>query len=542
LPDAKAPATAAAPAVGPVAQCRCPRCAYPLTGLPGVPEDPYGAFGLEVRCPECALIVPAGAHCLTGGVSPSVVEPGGLRNIAWVLVPGFVLIGAVQFAMLLLPGLLGAGGPGFSLWNMGTGSMGAALGVLGGMVGTSVGFWAVWRHWRPAGGAGRDAERAGARLRRAMVVPGGIHLWTGEPSAEATPRSLAGGDVRDVRGRRHIPLFRRKGAADVGAIDFVTPIMLWSLNDSKAAWNTTDGQPSGTVWMLMPAGAHPQTVARTLERTLRAPPHAPALGVAVTQAAAMPAVTVGGDPNRYAVPPAVTAATAGDPPKCPRCSHLLGDVPDGPWWEPLPRDVRCPECGLLAPEGAVVLTGWRHAGQAMRSGPSRRRGWMIALLITVFVALVGGAVLAMAVSRSVILFMVLQMTAVFMLPAGLMLIARRGNPPIPRPRARFQAGTETWIVERGRLRIVPRGKRASFQAGTGREVEIPARGVGSFTFGRLFASDNSIPVMTDRLVARGTSPALGLGGERFLELPIPAEVDPEDVVAAVRSALNAPPR
>jgi hypothetical protein len=48
--------------------------------------------------------------------------------------------------------------------------------------------------------------------------------------------------------------------------------------------------------------------------------------------------------------------------------------------------------------------------------------------------------------------------------------------------------------------------------------------------------------MTDRLVARGTSPALGLAGERFLELPIPAEVDQEDVVAAVRSALNAPPR
>ncbi|MFM8785550.1 MAG: hypothetical protein ACKOFI_10475, partial [Phycisphaerales bacterium] len=236
-----------------------------------------------------------------------------------------------------------------------------------------------------------------------------------------------------------------------------------------------------------------------------------------------------------AVPPAVTAATAGDPPKCPRCSHQLGDVPDGPWWEPLPRDVRCPECGLLAPAGAVVLTGWRHAGQAMGSGLSRRRGWMIGLLIAVFVVLVIGAVLAMAVSRSVMLFIVLQMAAVFMLPTGFVLIARRGNPPIPRPRARFQDGTETWIVERGRLRIVPRGVRT-------REVEIPARGVGSFTFGRLFAADNSIPVMTDRLVARGTSPALGLSGERFLELPIPAEVDQEDVVAAVRSALNAPSR
>jgi hypothetical protein len=507
-----------------------------------VPEDPYGAFTHEVRCPECALIVPVGAHCLTGGVSPSVVEPGGLRNIAWVLVPGIALIGAAQFAMLLLPGMLGVGGTGFSLRSLGTGSMGAALGVLGGLVGTGVGFWAVWRHWRPTGSAGRDAERAGARLRRAMVVPGGLHLWTGEPSAEATPRSLAGGDIRDVRGRRHIPLFRRQGAADVGAIDFVTPIMLWSLNDTKSAWNTTDGQPAGTVWMLMPAGAHPQAVARTLERALRAPPHAPAVGVTVTQSSAMPGVTVAGDANRYAVPPAVTAATAGDPPTCPRCSQLLGDVPDGPWWEPLPRDVRCPECGLLAPAGAVVLTGWRHAGQAMVRGGNRRRGWMIGLLIAVFVVLVIGAVLAMAVWRSVMLFIVLQMAAVFMLPTGIMLIARRGNPPIPRPRARFQAGTETWIAERGRLRIVPRGTRKSFEAGRTREVEIPAGGVGSFTFGRLFAADNSIPAMTDRLVARGTSPALGLAGERFLELPIPAEVDQEVVIAAVKSALNAPPR
>lgn len=535
MPDAKAPAAANAPLVGPVAQCRCPRCAYPLTGLPGAPEDPCAAFERDARCPECALVVPAGAHCLTGGVSPNVVEPGGLRNIAWVLVPGSVLIGAIQFAMLLLPGWLGAGGPGFSLWNMGAGSTGAAIGMLGGMVGTGVGFWAVWRHWRPTGSAGRDGERAGARLRRVMVVPGGIHFWSGEPSVESVPRSLAGGDIRDVRGRRHVPLFRRKGASEVGAIDFVTPIMLWSLNDSKAAWNTTDGQPLGSVWMLMPAGVHPQAIARDVERTLRAPPHAPAVGVTVTQAAAMPGITVGGDPNRYVVPPAVTAATTGDPPTCPRCSHLLGDAPDGPWWEPLPRDVRCPECGLVAPEGAVVLTGWRHAGQAMRSGLSRKRGWMIALLIVVFTALVGGAVLAMAVARSVMLFMVLQMTAVFMLPAGLALIARRGNPPIPRPRARFQAGTETWIVERGRLRIVPRGPRA-------KETAIPARGVGSFTFGQLFAADNSIPVMTDRLVARGTSPALGLAGERFIELPIPAEIDQEDVVAAVRSALNAPPR
>lgn len=368
-------------------------------------------------------------------------------------------------------------------------------------------------------------------MRRVMVVPGGIHLWSGEPSAESSPRSLAGGDIRDVRGRRHVPLFRRKGAAEVGAIDFVTPIVLWGLNEAKSTWNMTDGRPAGTVWALMPNGVHPQSVARTLERTLRAPPHLQAAGVAVTQSAAMPAVTVDGDPDRYAVPPAVTAATVGDPPRCPRCGHLLGVVPGGPWWQPLPADVCCGACGLRVPEGAVVLTGWRSAAQARRGGG---HGWMVALVVAVFMATLGGAVLAMALMRSVVLFAVLQTCSVLLLPLGLTWIARRANRPIPRPRARFQAGTETWIAERGRLRLVPHGMHA-------REVAIAARGVGSFTFGRDFVADNSMPVMTDRLVARGTSPALGLAGERSLELPIPSEVDPEDVIAAIRAALGAPP-
>ena len=79
-----------------------------------------------------------------------------------------------------------------------------------------------------------------------------------------------------MRGRRHIPLFRRKGAAEVGAIDFITPVVLWSLNDAKSPWNITDSRPAGTIWVLLPPGAHADGVARDIERTLRAPPSEPA--------------------------------------------------------------------------------------------------------------------------------------------------------------------------------------------------------------------------------------------------------------------------
>ncbi|NBQ14141.1 MAG: hypothetical protein EBU31_05900, partial [Proteobacteria bacterium] len=65
---------------------------------------------------------------------------------------------------------------------------------------------------------------------------------------------------------------------------------------------------------------------------------------------------------------AVTAGTPAEQPTCPRCSHALGAVPEGAWWEPLPSAVTCPECGLSVPAGAVVVSGFRHAGEAQMRG------------------------------------------------------------------------------------------------------------------------------------------------------------------------------
>jgi HSP20 family molecular chaperone IbpA len=46
-----------------------------------------------------------------------------------------------------------------------------------------------------------------------------------------------------------------------------------------------------------------------------------------------------------------------------------------------------------------------------------------------------------------------------------------------------------------------------------------------------------MPVQTDQLSIRGTAAQLGLTGERYLSVPLPAEVDQEKVVANIKSAL-----
>ena len=83
----------------PAARTRCPRCAYALTGLPGAPDpaNPYAATTAEIRCPECALVVPSGSICLVGGASSGVVDPNGARS-AWISLAG--VIGAAMGHLL----------------------------------------------------------------------------------------------------------------------------------------------------------------------------------------------------------------------------------------------------------------------------------------------------------------------------------------------------------------------------------------------------------------------------------------------------------
>ena len=514
--------------------CRCPRCAYGLTGLPGAPLQAHGAFTADERCPECALLVPAGAHCLVGGATPDVVDPSGSRGALATVAGAVILIGGpwacIMVGVVLMQALKGAslkrGVPLSTVQSWAVGALPLALGI-------SVLAWFIWSRWRRADGASGDGERAGARRRRAMVVRGGLHLWSGEPSADAKPRSLAGGDIRDVRGRRHIPLFRKKGAGEAGAIDFVTPLTLWSSNDAKQAWNMNDGRFAGTVWIALPEGVRAETIARDLERTLRSAPAEAPVAVAAAAVGAVATPTVDGDPNHLAVPVAITAGTPAEQPTCPRCSHGLGAVPEGAWWEPLPSAVTCPECGLAVPAGAVVVSGFRHAGEAqMRGG----RGMLVIVLgILSAVALFVAAFVVLANRVSPVMAFVLQAVAVAALPIFIVRGVRMSMRPIARPRARFQRSTETWIAEPGRLRIVVRGSPIT------PEITVPAAGIGRIAFGEQFASDNSMPVQTDNLSVRGTASQLGMMGERHLHVPLPAEVDEETVVAAVRNCVRGNP-
>ena len=518
------------------ATTRCPRCAYALTGLPGAPaaEHAYGQFTADERCPECALQIPVGAHCLVGGATPDVVDASGSRSLISIVAAGTLLIGGpwacILIGVVLVNALRGAtlrsGVPMSALpaW---------AIGSLPGVLALSIGGWLIWRTWRRTG-TGTDGERAGARMRRAMVVPGGVHLWSGEPTLDAKARSLAGGDVRDVRGRRHIPLFRKKGAAETGAIDFVTPIILWSAGDVKRQSNITDGRLAGTIWLVLPPGVPADVIARDIERTLRQPAADTPVHVDITSGmTSVPAPTVHGDPNHLAVPEAVTASTPGDRPICPRCSYGLPVDQPGPWWEPLPAAVTCPECALSMPAGAVVVNGWQNASQAQikRGGLGK---WII----------IGGAFFTVFLAVSIVLIVrdvsavwggILQFAALFGFPFLIIAAIRWNTGIIARPRVRFQQGTETWIAEPGQLRIVTRGKHDA------RETVIPARGISTVTFGQSFGSDNSMPVQTDQLSMRGTAAQLGMTGERHLSVPLPAEVDQEKVVANIKSALTPTP-
>lgn len=511
------------------ASTRCPRCAYVLTGLPGVPpaEQAYGPFTANVRCPECALAIPANAHCLVGGATPDVVDPSGSRSMMTIVASAALLIGGpwacILIGVVLVDFLRGAtlrgGVPMSALAAWTVGSVPIVLGA---------GFaaWLIWRTWHRTG-IGADGERAGARMRRAMVVPGGVHLWSGEPTLDAKARSLAGGDVRDVRGRRHIPLFRKKGAAETGAIDFVTPIILWSASDVKRQSNITDGRFAGTIWLVLPGGVSAKAIAGDIEHTLRQPAADTPVHVDITNGmTSVPAPTMHGDPNQLAVPEAVTASTPGERPVCPRCSYGLPADQPGPWWEPLAAAVICPECALRMPAGAVVVNGWQHASQAQ----GRFSKWIIigGTLCVVFFAV---SIVLLAGQISVLWGSIAQVAATMGFPLLLVAAIRWSTRPIARPRVRFQQGTETWIAEPGQLRIVTRGKHDA------RETVIPAPKVSTITFGQQFVSGDSMPLQTDTLRIRGTATQLGLAGERHLSVPLPSEVDQEKVVANIKAAL-----
>jgi hypothetical protein len=128
--------------------------------------------------------------------------------------------------------------------------------------------------------------------------------------------------------------------------------------------------------------------------------------------------------------------------------------------------------------------------------------------------------------------LVVQVAATIAMPLAITFAIRSGMRPVPRARARFQAGNEAWSFERGRLRIITRGRS------DGRVIEVPARRISRVTFGRSFAADNSIPMQTDALTVGGTAEQLGIMGERTLYVALPAEADQDVVVERAQAALR----
>lgn len=516
---------------------RCPRCAYPLTGLPGAPEHPYGRFRTEVRCPECALFIPEGARCLTGGSSAGVVESGGLRSMGAIALAAAIAVGgpwACIMGSMFILGLTGRGIPrrGYSLGSM----MNFAAFLTPLIFGALVAAWLLWRRWHRL----EDSERAGARERRALVAHGAIYLWQGAPRADAAPKPFAAGDIREIRGRRHLPLFPRKGALQVAAIDFITPLTLWTDSGAKELFAKGMRARTGmrgsaltpfaaTLWTELPPGASAEAFGRDVEQTLRiAPAAGPPASAEDHRASADDHQSP--DPDRLAIPATITAGTPGEPPICPGCSALLAPCPatQGVWWEPLPEAIACPRCGLQVPAGALVICGFRRAGEGMFKGGAAPR---VLGLIALFLLVLGAAVFTM-VSISRIIGVMVQVMATVALSVGIPLVIRRFQQHLARPRARFQRGSLTWIVQPSGLRIVTRGRR------TGHELLVPARGLSRLEFGVPFSANNQMSMEAETIVAHGTADALGLTGERFIHVPLPAEASEDAVEAAIRTALG----
>jgi hypothetical protein len=152
-------------------------------------------------------------------------------------------------------------------------------------------------------------------------------------------------------------------------------------------------------------------------------------------------------------------------------------------------------------------------------------------------------VASMVAFRSPIPFLATIVTFALVLPFGIVWAARHGVRPVPRPRTRFQPGTQAWIAEPGRLRILTPSESARFRGAGPHEVTIPANQAASIRFVPHFMPDQALNTLqTDRLVLRSTSPALGNLGEIGLEVAVPAEVDHAQVAERLKAALNAPPR
>jgi hypothetical protein len=170
---------------------RCPQCDYAYGPLPGVPSDRFGRFTADVRCPECAFEVPAGALLLTGSSTAEGAQPLTVRRRSWqvllALAPsGYLLMMGFKSLATLLKG--SAAGPQWSdmLW--------ACMLVVVGLT-----AWATWRRWSPS--ADGDARAPISHDTRWLCVPGALRVFSGTASGGGSrfgERSYPAEDIRTV--------------------------------------------------------------------------------------------------------------------------------------------------------------------------------------------------------------------------------------------------------------------------------------------------------------------------------------------------------
>ena len=174
----------------PACMHRCPQCDYAYGPLPGVPSDRFGRFTADVRCPECAFEVPAGALLLTGssaaeGAQPLTVRRRGKQVLLALAPSAYLLMMGFEALARLLQG--GAGGPQWSDMLFAT-----VLAVVG------WGAWATWRRWSPSDDG--DARAPISYDTRWLCEPGALRVFSGTASAGKFRPPGDGAKVQASRG------------------------------------------------------------------------------------------------------------------------------------------------------------------------------------------------------------------------------------------------------------------------------------------------------------------------------------------------------
>jgi hypothetical protein len=317
--------------------CRCPACRYTLDGTPGVPEQPFSAFELDVQCPECGLAMTKGTLALTGGVELLSMH----RGFSWARTRGMLArygVTSIIFVFLLWRGWAGLTGV--------TGTVSPILAVLLALSGGAL----VFRVFRDVRGAAvRDdetGERMGASEMGWAISPSGIARFTAGMSdfAAATERrrvvldALAGmlhcprSQVEAIVVQRIAPTRWRRPPEDLAAVS------LFEVRTAGLAWLGPESTASHAALVYL-RGCAAEDVADRCARAL---------------------APLDASDASWQFPTAHRA--------CPHCaapsSLPASDAHLHPAWCTLDQPWQCERCRVSLPKGAVVARG-RSDGEVM---------------------------------------------------------------------------------------------------------------------------------------------------------------------------------